>query len=42
MFSEDTGMEIGIKKCGVLVIKKKKLIKLHGKLMKTTTVEGHG
>ena len=27
MFSEDTGMEIGIKKCGVLVIKQEEVDK---------------
>ena len=48
-FSEDIGMEFGIKKCGVLVLKRGKVDKAksrglnlpYGKLMKTITEEGY-
>ena len=29
-FSEDIGMEFGLKKCGVVILKKEKLVKFHG------------
>ena len=48
-FSEDIGMELGIKKCGVLVLKRGKADKVkstslnlpNGKLMKTIDEEGY-
>ena len=48
-FSEDTGMEFGIKKCGVLVLKRGKVDKAksrglnlpNGKLMKAIDEEGY-
>ena len=48
-FSEDTGVEFGIKKCGVLVLKRGKVDKAkskdlnlpNGKLMKTIDEEGY-
>lgn len=30
LFSEDTGMQFGLDKCGVLVLKKGKVVKLNG------------
>ena len=30
IFSEDIGMEIGLKKCGVVILKKGKLVNLDG------------
>ena len=29
-FSEDIGMEFGLKKCGVVILKKEKLVKFDG------------
>ena len=29
IFSEDSGMEFGLKKCGVVILKKGKLVKFH-------------
>ena len=29
-FSEDIGMEFGLKKCGVVILKKRKLVKFDG------------